>query len=99
VSPFRGSDDGFEYAEMFDDDGVTESFELFSLGWGGADDTFGTPDLPDGFLVAAGVGLFDVDHSQIASSIPQAPFPLMHSSTARPSSLATRTTSSMRPVL
>lgn len=95
-----GSDDGLEYVELYND-GATTLTDLsgYSLGWGGADYTFGTldlgllgtinlapgdfivigntaspvdfdPDLPDGFIAAAGVGLFDVPVGSIGTNNP-----------------------------
>jgi hypothetical protein len=94
-----GSDAGQEFVEIYNDEGFGIDLSGYSLGWGGADYTFGThdldaygvidpgmviviggpsdgtgfdfaPELANGFLVAAGVALFDVDAGSIASATP-----------------------------
>lgn len=95
-----GNDDGLEWVELYND-GATTLTDLsgFTLGWGGADYTYGTldlallgvvnlapgeyirfgqtgsgvdfaPNLPDGFINAAGVALFDVPAGQIPTNDP-----------------------------
>lgn len=94
-----GSDFGQEFVEIYNDEASAIDLSGYSLGWGGADYTFGThdldlygtlapgdvlviggpsdstgfdflPELENGFFVAAGVGLFDVESGSIAGATP-----------------------------
>ena len=49
-----GSDAGLEYVELFNDTGSAVDLADWSLGWGGADYTFGTLDLDPAGVLAAG---------------------------------------------
>lgn len=94
-----GSDLGQEFVEIYNDEAAAIDLTGYSLGWGGADYTFGThdldaygslapgavlviggpsdatgfdflPELENGFFVAAGVGIFDVESVSIAGATP-----------------------------